>query len=112
MEKDLHIHIKGKRVLIEADEIETKTEAGIILAIDKQLERAGQVRGVVVDAGHLAFKFYEDETPWANVGDWVLYSRYAGQTVQDPVTKNVYTVINDEDIIAVLDRPEKEEIEE
>lgn len=99
---ELHIHTKGYRVLVKPDPIEEMSEGGIFLNADKKLERAGQMRGTLVDVGKHAWEEYE--TPWAQVGDWVLYARYAGKQIEDPITKEDYHVMNDEDIIAVLDR--------
>lgn len=103
----LHIHPKGRRVLIKPDPIEEETESGIIVVTDKKLEKAGQMRGTVADFGDLAWKGFEgdeDEEPWAQIGDWILYSRYAGKTVEDPITEEDYVILNDEDVLAVLDR--------
>lgn len=104
---ELNIHTKGYRVLVKPDEIEETSEGGIILVQDRKLERAGQVRGTLVQVGELAWS--ESDKPWAEVGDWVLYARYAGMTLDDPITGEQYHVMNDEDIIAVLDRPTKED---
>ena len=103
---NLHIHPKGRRVLVKADDLETVTPAGIVVVTDEKLERAGQMRGTLVAAGDLAFKGFVEgkETPWANIGDWVLYARYAGKRVDDPVTEEEYIILNDEDILATLDR--------
>ena len=47
---------------------------------------------------------YDD---WAEVGETVLYSRYAGRELYDPLTGQEFYVINDEDIICGL--PAQEE---
>jgi co-chaperonin GroES (HSP10) len=98
------MEVKGRRLLVKPDEINTKI-GSFEIAVDRKMERAGQHRGTVVSIGSLCWKGFEDETPWCQVGDWVQYVRYAGQTVEDPVTKEEYHVMNDEDLVAVLYRP-------
>ena len=39
---------------------------------------------------------------WAVIGDTVMYSRYAGKGVYDPLTGEEYYLIHDEDVLAVL----------
>lgn len=109
METKLHIHPKGYRILVSPDEIEEKTEGGIILAVDKTLERAAQKKGTLVAVGETAWKDLGDGDPWAEVGDWVMYAQHAGKTVEDPITKKTYLMLNDKDIVAVIDRPEDKE---
>lgn len=106
METKLHIHPKGYRILVAPDEIEQVTESGIVLAVDKTLERAAQKKGTLVAVGETAWTDIGDGAPWANVGDWVMYAQHAGKTVEDPITKETYLMLNDKDIVAVIDRPE------
>jgi co-chaperonin GroES (HSP10) len=101
---NIGIHVKGRRVLVLPDEIEETTEGGIIIAQDKKLERSGIMKGTVVSIGHLAWKDFTDETSWAEIGDWVLYAPYSGQRIKDPITKQFYVVMNDEDVIGTLTR--------
>lgn len=101
------IHVKGRRVLVSPDPIEETSQGGIILAQDKKMERAAVMRGTVLEVGHLCWKDFTDETPWCEVGDWVMYSPYAGQVIVDPVTKEKVLVMNDEDVIGTIDRGDK-----
>lgn len=102
----INIQVKGRRLLVKPDEITTKV--GMFeIPTDKKLERAGQMRGTIVSVGHLCWKDFSDETPWCKEGDWVQYVRYAGATIEDPVTKIDYHVMNDEDVVAVLRRGEE-----
>ena len=39
---------------------------------------------------------------WAAVGDTIMYSRYSGKGVYDPLTGQEYYLIHDEDVLAVL----------
>lgn len=106
------IHVRGRRVLVKPDEIENKvvfrTDDGqaieFELAQDRKLERASVMKGTIIEVGHLCWKDFVDDQPWCNPGDWVMYSPYAGQFITDPMTKEKYLVMNDEDIIGTLDR--------
>jgi co-chaperonin GroES (HSP10) len=102
-----HIYPKGKRILVKADEIMTETQSGIILQIDESREQASVMTGTVVAIGEDAWDEWSEN--WAEVGDWVLYAKFAGKSVQDPITQEVYSVMNDIDLVATLDRPEEEE---
>ena len=96
----VHIAPVGYRVLVKADDIERTTASGIIFVLDEKLEKAGQRRGTIVAVGDLAWNWCEN--PWAKVGDKVIYARYSGALLEDPVTKEDYYIMNDEDIVAVL----------
>jgi chaperonin GroES len=95
------IEPSGHRVLIKPDVIEEKTAGGIILsATTKERDQQATMRGTVVAVGVNAWKAFDDGTPWAAVGDEVIFRKYAGENVKDGDTE--YRVINDEDIIAVI----------
>ena len=95
----------GYRVLVQKDDIETTSKGGIVLAVNEKLEKHAQNIGTVVSIGDKAYKaFSSDYTgePWVQVGDRVIFSRYAGVIVTDPDTAVEYTLLNDEDVGAVL----------
>ena len=96
----------GHRVLIKPDKVEKTTASGIILGIDEKLEKGGVQRGLLVDTGPQAWKaFSVDFTgdPWAENGDYIYFSRYAGKFVQDPADPETeYMIMNDEDILGVI----------
>lgn len=96
------IKVKGYRLMVKADPIEEISKGGIVLSVDKTRERAAQNIGTVVSIGDQCFTQYEGE-PWCEVGDTVLYSRYAGKFVMDPVTQEEYVLLNDEDVIATIE---------
>ena len=95
----------GHRVIVKPDPIQEKTKGGIILAHqDERLEKAGQQFGLLVAAGDQAWKAFgkdHDGEPWAEPGDYVVYSRYAGKFVNDPFTEDEYVVLNDDDIVMI-----------
>lgn len=102
----------GHRVLVRMDEPETETESGIVIVTDERLERAGIQRGHILAIGDLAWKAFSknyDGKPWAKVGDYILISKFAGKWVEDPETKEILSIINDEDVIAVIKESGAEE---
>ena len=101
------INVKGHRVLVKPDMVELKTKAGLIIAADKKVEQSAQQYGTLVGVGTEAWEDYKE--PFAEVGDYVLYSQYAGKVVHDPVDKEGYVIMNDVDVLATVDRPEEEE---
>jgi len=100
----LHISVKGRRLLIKADAVEKVSEGGIILNVNEKMERAGQNIGTVVSIGHLCWADFEDGQPWCKVGDRVYFSRYAGRFLADPYTKEEYMIMNDEDVLATVEK--------
>jgi len=55
------------------------------------------MRGTVVRIGVNAWKAFDDGTPWAHVGDKVVFRKYAGEVIKDGDVE--YRVVNDEDIL-------------
>ena len=96
------INVKGYRILVKPDDVETVTAGGIILAIDEKLEKSGQQFGTVVGIGHTAWTGGNDETPWCEEGDRILFSKHAGRFVYDPVDDSEYMIMNDTDVLAVV----------
>ncbi len=96
----------GHRVLIKPDKVEKTTASGIILGIDEKLEKGGIQRGLLVDFGDQAWRAFSIDftgEPWANKGDYIYFSRYAGKFVQDPADPDTeYMIMNDEDILGII----------
>ena len=96
------IHPLLHGVLILPDDVEKKTESGIIIPdqiTDK--ERKAVEYGTVVRVGPRAFIDYGRSPDILSKGDRVTYSRYAGKTVKD-VDGTEYLMINDQDILAQI----------
>ena len=115
------IKICGHRVLLKVEELENSDptyrrmkDAGFMIAETEDTKRAkaGLDRGTVVAVGEDAFKaFYLNSNPgndlsnfkpWCKEGDFVAFAKYAGKQIEDPQTQELYVVINDEDVVAVL----------
>lgn len=91
----------GHRVLISPDVVEEKTAGGIILApTTQQRDQQATMRGTIIAVGINAWKAFDDGTPWAAVGDRVVFRRYAGEVIKEGDKE--YRVTNDEDILSVI----------
>ena len=92
----------GYRVLIKPGELKTKSEGELIIVnIDEARARAQVHTGTVVDIGPTAWNALDSEK-WANIGDRVLFSKYGGKTIYDPITDDRYEIINDEDVLCLI----------
>ena len=92
----------GGHLLVLPEKVEEKTKGGIYLPeTSREKEQLAATIGLLVAVGPSAWKDLDDGTPWANVGDKISYSRYAGvsMTGQD---EEVYVLINDNDVLAKL----------
>lgn len=104
--KKINIHPKGSRVIVEQDKIEETTPGGIIIKRDNELaEQASVIRGTIVALGDEAWDQWP--SPWAKVGDRVYFAKYAGKNIPDPVTNEMYLVMDDRDIVATIDEEEE-----
>ncbi len=93
----------GHRVLVKPDDLETETESGIVYRLNTSQERSGQIFGTLVEIGPTAWKAFDDGEPWAEIGDRVAYARYAGKWIEDPETKEMYVIMNDDDIVGRIE---------
>lgn len=90
------------KIIVRVKEVAEKSKGGIIMAVDKKMEKNAHTEGVIVDIGEDAFAAYKPKTEYAGlkVGDRVFYAKFAGKWIQDPETEENLLVINDEDIVA------------
>lgn len=104
----------GFYILIEMEEVEEKTESGIILHDKKQLDREknGHSIGIVRSFGHTVYQGFEGidgratkeerAAAWGvNVGDKVEFNRYDGKVPNDVDHEN-FRIIQDAHIIGVI----------
>ena len=99
------LNIRGYRILVDIDPIETVSKGGIFLVQDEKLEAAGQQFGTVVSIGHTCWTQADGSKlePWCKLGDRILFARHAGRFVYDPENREKeFMIMNDTDIIAVI----------
>lgn len=90
------------RVIVKVKEVAEKSRGGIVLAIDKKLEKNAHTEGTIVDIGPDAWTAFKTKELFAGlqVGDKVFYAKYAGKWIVDPETLEEFLILNDEDIVA------------
>jgi chaperonin GroES len=102
MSNESGIQPTGGHVLVIADEVKEKTAGGIFLPeTTRENEQRAATSGTIIAIGPAAWLDLDDGQPWAEVGDHVNYARYAGVEMKGMDGK-FYTLINDNDILAVL----------
>lgn len=98
----------------EAVKTQKKLEAqGLVMPrsyqeeVEKQAQReaVSMDKGVVIAIGDTAFKDYGIESP-IKVGDYITYAKFGGKDVIDPETEELFVVINDADVVAILTKKE------
>lgn len=101
------IYPVGHRILILPEQVEEKTEAGIILhtGSQKSREEMAQVNGIVVEVGTTAYS--DQPSPWCKAGDKVIFGKYSG-LIYDGCDEKKYRIINDLDVVAVVQKGNKE----
>jgi co-chaperonin GroES (HSP10) len=108
----LHRVLLKREVPVDTNAVKTKNELSRLgLAIpesykeDMELkalrENASMDKGYVVAIGQTAFKDYGIECP-IKIGDYISFAKFGGKEITDPEDGEVYVVINDEDVVAIL----------
>ena len=103
----MKIRPTAHRVLVKLKPIEReeRSDAGIILTTEANhdaRQRAMQ-EAYVIEVGPSAFNDFGDGEAWCKEGDLVMIAKYSGEDRVDPETNEVYRIINDEDIFAVVE---------
>ena len=89
------------KILVEPLKVEEKTAGGIVLATGSlQREQLAQIVGTVLDMGATAKHCPEMEG--IEVGDIILYARYAGERI--PFDGITYTIMRARDVIGKTTR--------
>ena len=90
----------GYRVLVKPEPIEERTAGGIIIAQTDPYKQA-QCAGTVVAIGEDCWR--EFKSPWAKVGDRVLFAKYGG-LMRKGLDGEEYRILNDEQITCVISK--------
>lgn len=99
----------GLSILVEPEQIEEKTEAGIIVGTPEQLEREQlrQTDGIVLAIGPVAWYDEKDTQgnviPRCAVGDRIVMTAFAGM-LRKGTDGRTYRLIRDTDVIGVLEK--------
>ena len=102
----MNIKPTGHHVLIEPDEVEETTESGIVISASTDTlarEQAATVRGTIVAIGPTA---WADPglggKPWAEIGDYVYFTRHVNKVVTDLETGKDYFLLADDNVLAII----------
>ena len=92
----------GGHLLVLPEKVEEKTKGGIYLPkTTQEKEQQAATVGTLVAVGPTAWKDLDDGSAWAEVGNKISYSRYAGVTMLGNDNES-YVLINDNDVLAKL----------
>lgn len=96
------IEAVGYRLLVKVEEIKDKSDGGIIVVTEstRALEENAQQIGTVLSVGPDCWAEYPNK--WAKVGDKIVFAKYAGRNIVDPETAEVFSVMNDTDVLGVI----------
>lgn len=93
----------GNRVIIKPDDIEKTHSLGngkeLVLALNERVEKAETTTGTIIDFGPAAWLDpLMGGEPWVEIGDKVVYAKYAGKFITNPEDGEEYVVVNDDAI--------------
>mgnify|MGYP001482837778 CR=1 FL=1 len=98
----------GHRILVKPDTPPEKIGSLFVPAWVKDNRSIENIFGEIIAIGTTAWKAFDNGEPWAKVGDRVAFAKYGGFNLEDPDTKVIYRLLNDEDIVSVWSGKEKE----
>ena len=92
----------GHRLLVLPEQVESKTQSGIIIStvVTEKLEALAQTFGVVASMGSTCYS--DQPAPWCKVGDRISFAKYSGLLNRGKDGKE-YRVISDLDVVSVVD---------
>jgi len=101
------IYPVGHRVLVLPEQVEEKSEGGIILHHGTNLarEEMAQIKATVVALGTTAYA--DQPSAWCKEKDRVVIGKYSG-LLYDGFDGKKYRIINDLDVVAVIEKESKE----
>lgn len=98
----------GHRIIIkpfkleEVDEVYQRARASGLQIVrpNEKREDASVDKGIVLDIGPDCWP--DSDKPWCEVGDTVLFAKFAAKLVEDPKTNETVGILNDMDVVAVI----------
>ena len=91
-------------ILVYVPPVETTTAGGIVRMTDKEADREqkGSAEGYVIAIGAQAWEELGDGSPWAEVGDRVVFQRYSGTVPEvEGLDSGEFRLMRDEEVLAV-----------
>lgn len=86
----------GRAVLLRPYKVEKMSVGGIIIPESvREKDQLAEQKAIVVEVGP---RCWPGDVPWAQVGDHIIFSRWAGYQALGPGDGETYRVVNDEDI--------------
>ena len=102
MNNEAGLVVTGRRVLVRMDKIDRYTRGGIALPdTTTDAEERAQTRGIVIAMGAEAGKC--PEMAGIEIGDTVLFARYAGDNIKHVRAGVTYRVLNAPDVVGYLE---------
>lgn len=103
LKRDLPVDTEATKTKKEMERLGFAVPDWVHKELEKQAgrEAASMDKGVIVDIGETAFKDYGISSP-VKVGDYISYVKFGGKDIVDPETGDTFTVIQDEDVVAIL----------
>lgn len=94
-------------LLVYVPPVETTTESGIVKMTDREADREqkGSAEGYVIAVGPQAWDELGDGTPWAAVGDRIVFHRYAGTVPEvEGLDSGEFRIMKDDEVLATWPR--------
>jgi len=91
-------------LIIATEEVEKISKGGIVMMTENEAkrEKLGSAQGYIIAIGPHAWEELSNGEPWAEIGDKVVFDRYAGTVPQvDGLDDGRFRILKDEDVIAV-----------
>jgi len=99
-------HPTGWRILVLPFKQKDKTKGGILMT-ESTIEKSqvASTCGLVLETGPNCYdKEKFPEGPWCKKGDWIIFARYAGSRIK--IDGGEIRLLNDDEVLATVDRPE------
>ncbi len=91
----------GWVLVVKPDLVEEKTKSGIVIPqMAREREQAQAIIGTVIRIGDEAWEKFQPDSTTPDVGDKVLFAKYAGQVIELDGTE--YRILNDQDILGII----------
>lgn len=102
----MYITPTGHLVLVKLTKFPEKRGSLYVPETVREVHQKASTSGTLMAVGPQAWKAFGDGTPWAEVGDEVVFPRYSGVAVDPDIAGDTDLVLmNDEDVKGIVHRP-------